>query len=83
MNEPNKPGLHTGGWFQLQTDEQLQRHINGGGPGNTFYEGAMREMARREAVRGSAQQMRWIKLTFWTALLIGLGSIVATVLTAG
>lgn len=75
-----KPGHFTGGWFQQQTDEQLQAHLDGGGPGNTAYEGAMREIQRRAVERGSAEQMLWIKRTFWAALAIGVAGVAATIL---
>ena len=81
--ELNNPANQTGSvvWAKALSDDALEFHLEGTIPGSPSYEMAARELARREAARCETVQLRWIKLTFWATIILGLGAIAATLIT--
>jgi hypothetical protein len=70
----------SGEWTRTRTDEQLREAMDGAMP-SPFYEAVRAELERRERDREAAVQRRWIKRTFWVSVVLGLGGILATLLT--
>lgn len=85
MTEPDAPHPTMGRAFQLKSDAELQRLYEQSGVGSIAYEGAVREIDRRRNARldgdqrtAFRQQMIWIKLTFWAAVIVGILGIAVT-----
>lgn len=79
MNDPaNQSG--SGAWARASSDEALQDTLDFLEPGDRGYEAAARELARREAARSEALQLKWIKRTFWVAIILGVAGIAATLI---
>lgn len=77
MSEP--PVSWSGEWIRRRTDDELDELINGSMPGRVF-DALTAEAARRSGQRSERRQLFWIRLTFWTALAIGVAGIAATLL---
>jgi anti-sigma-K factor RskA len=78
MNEEPEGG--TGKWFATRTDDQLHdilRKVSAADPASRI---AFEVLERRNAARSEARQLRWIKLTFWTTLILGAAGIAVAVL---
>jgi len=79
MSDPvNHSG--SGAWARASSDEALQDQLDFHEPGDRSYEAAARELARREAVRSEARQIKWIKRAIWVTVVIGIAGIAATLI---
>jgi hypothetical protein len=79
MNDPaNQSG--SGAQARASSDEALQDKLDFLEPGDRGYEAAARELARREAARSEALQLKWIKRTWWAAVILGVVGIAATLI---
>lgn len=80
-----EPQVYSGEYWRTRSPEELREIADGSFPGGEAYEGAMAEIARREAAQERAdardkagEQMRWTKRTFWVAV----AAVAATILAA-
>ena len=83
MDDPANE-IGTTEWARASSDEGLEFHLEGIDPGQPSYQMASRELARREAARSQALQLKWIKRAFWTSiasLIVGAAAIAATLIT--
>jgi hypothetical protein len=79
MNDPaNQSG--SAAWARASSDEALEFHLEGTDPSSPTYQMAVRELARRDAARSEALQLKWIKRTFWVAIILGVAGIAATLI---
>lgn len=76
----DEPAAYSGAWLRSRSDEELRAILDGSFPTSAAFEGVSGELTRREAEVTEKRQLFWIKLTFWTALLIGISGIAATLL---
>lgn len=67
-------------YWEEKSDAELQEIVRNNMIGSKNYICARDELDRREAKKAQRQQLRWIKLTFWTALALGVAGTVATLL---
>jgi len=80
MSGDREPMVNSGAWIRTRTDEQLQAHIDGSYPG-AHQDAARQELRDRDAAREAKRQRRWIVATFWMTVALGIGGIVATILS--
>jgi hypothetical protein len=80
-NDRNPPSAYSGKWFRTLSDAELQDIYDGNMPGGMAFDGASAELDRRQAARDQKRQLFWIKLAFWSAFLLGIGGITATLLS--
>jgi hypothetical protein len=79
MNDPaNQSG--SGAWASASSNEALQDQLDFLKPGDRAYEAAARELARRDAARSEALQLKWIKRAIWVTVFIGVAGIAATLI---
>lgn len=74
------PRHQSGAWFASRPDAELQHEIDQGFIGERAHDAAVAELERRRAARERRAEMRWIKLTFWATVILGLGAIAAAVI---
>jgi hypothetical protein len=80
MSDQEEPSYLSGKWFRTRTDAQLHELIDGSFPKGKAFEGARAELDRREAKQDQRRQLLWIKLTFWTTLILSCIGIVVTII---
>ena len=56
--DPEPPVQYTGGWWRLQSDEQLQVYLNRNIPTTSEFEGARQELERRDRERRGKRDRR-------------------------
>jgi hypothetical protein len=81
MAQEDPPAIYSGRWLRTRSEEDLRAIMDGSYPTSQAFEGARGELNRRQSERDVHQQLRWIRLTFWTALALGLAGIAATLLS--
>ena len=74
-----KPPPYSGEWLRQRSDDELQYLIDGNMAGGAAHDGARAELDRRENRKDQAAQLRWIKLTFWVTIILGISAIAVTV----
>ena len=67
-------------YWQGKKDEELEEIIRVNMIGSKNYVCARDELDRRQAKRSEARQLFWIKLTFWTTLVLAGAGLAATLL---
>ena len=68
----------SGAWFRSRTEKELRDAVDGNMPGSRAHDGARAELDRRENERDRKRELRWIKLTFGATVILGLASVIAT-----
>jgi hypothetical protein len=61
-------------WARAASDAALEYQLDNSWPGDESYEAAARELAQR----AERWRLCWIKWSFWTTLVMGIGILAAT-----
>lgn len=75
-----EPEGGTGAWFDTRTDQQLRHILKTNSASTPACRIAWEELQRRAAKKSEVRQLRWIKATFWTTLILGAAAIAATLI---
>jgi len=68
-------------YWREKPDSELEEIVRSNMIGSKNYVCARDELDRREAKKAQTQQLFWIKLTFWTTVVLGIVGAAATLLS--